>query len=44
VSGQFTYFEANFQAEVYAQAGELPPKSWNCEELLAKFEAGELIY
>jgi hypothetical protein len=44
VSGQFTYFEADFQTEVYAQAGEPPSASWKCEELVAKFETGELIY
>ncbi|MEJ2263040.1 MAG: hypothetical protein P8X95_06315 [Anaerolineales bacterium] len=44
VSGQFTYFEADFQTEIYAQAGEPPLTSWKCEELVAKFETGELIY
>jgi hypothetical protein len=44
VSGQFTYFEADFQTEVYAQAGEPPSTRWKCEELVAKFETGELIY
>ena len=41
VSGHFTYFEADFYAETYAQAGELPPGSWNCDHLVAKFNTGQ---
>ncbi len=44
VSGQFTYFSAQFQTKIYAQAGEPPKGSWSCDQLVAKFEAGELNY
>ncbi|MEJ2709351.1 MAG: hypothetical protein P8074_17200, partial [Anaerolineales bacterium] len=44
VSGQFTYFTQNFDIEVYAQAGEPPAGGWNCDEILAGIESGELGY
>lgn len=44
VSGRFTYFKSEFHVQVYAQAGELPEKSWACDELVEKFQAGELAY
>jgi hypothetical protein len=44
VSGQFTYFTQNFDIEVYAQAGEPPVSDWNCDEILAGIESGELSY
>ncbi|NMC79425.1 MAG: hypothetical protein GYA59_08700 [Chloroflexi bacterium] len=42
VSGTFTYFRADYRAQVYAQRGELPQEPWNCDRLVAQFEAGEL--
>jgi hypothetical protein len=44
VSGQFTYSSAKFQTEIYAQVGESPQGSWYCDQLVAKFEVGELNY
>jgi hypothetical protein len=44
VSGKFTYSKANFLAETFAQAGELPPGSWNCDQQVEQFKAGNLSY
>lgn len=44
VSGKFTYFEREFFAETYAQAGEPPPGGWNCDEMVTIFAAGKIIY
>jgi hypothetical protein len=44
ISGDFTYFDRDFKIETHAQAGDMPASSWNCDELLAKFNLGELIY
>jgi hypothetical protein len=44
VSGQFTYFEARFHAEVYARVGDLPMERWACDALVEKFNNGSLIY
>jgi hypothetical protein len=41
VSGQFTYFESDFFAETYAQAGEILPGSWNCDWMVAKYNADQ---
>jgi hypothetical protein len=44
ISGDFTYFEADFKVETYAQAGNLPGGSWACDDLRAGFQAMELVY
>jgi len=44
VSGEFTYFEANFLAETFAQAGPVPAGSWNCDEQVDQFKSGTLSY
>jgi hypothetical protein len=44
ISGDFTYFDRDFKIETHAQVGDMPASSWNCDELLAKFNLGELIY
>jgi hypothetical protein len=44
VSGEFTYFTQDFDIEVYTQIGEPPVSSWNCDEILAGIESGELSY
>lgn len=44
VSGDFTYFTADFWVKIHAQSGEPPQENWNCELLLARFETGELVY
>lgn len=44
VSGDFTYFMVDFWVKIHAQSGEPPQENWNCEQLLARFEAGELAY
>jgi hypothetical protein len=44
VSGTFTYFDQDFHAEIHAQAGDLPQATWNCDQLVADFEAGVLNY
>jgi hypothetical protein len=44
VSGQFTYFEADFQVKIHAQAGAPPPGFWICNQWAAKYEAGKLGY
>jgi hypothetical protein len=44
VSGEFTYFEANFLAKTFAQAGAIPVGSWNCDEQVEQFQTGTLSY
>ena len=44
ISGDFTYFDSDFRVETYAQAGDLPSGDWACDELIARFQAGELTY
>jgi hypothetical protein len=41
VSGSFTYFEADYFIETFAQSGDPPQGSWICDEFLARIEAGE---
>jgi len=41
VSGQFTYFESDFFAETYASAGEIPKGSWNCDQMVAQYNASQ---
>ena len=43
VSGNFTYFESDFFAQVFAQAGFLPEEAWACDELVARFENKSLL-
>ncbi len=44
VSGEFTYFKANFLAETFAQAGTIPAGSWNCDWQVEQFKTGTLSY
>ena len=44
VSGQFTYQQAVFQTELFAQAGELPDGGWNCDRMVEKYKGGGLNY
>jgi hypothetical protein len=44
VSGKFTYSHADYQAEIFAQAGELPAGGWNCDKQVEHYRSGELIY
>jgi|WetSurMetagenome_2_1015567.scaffolds.fasta_scaffold131700_2 hypothetical protein len=44
VSGEFTYQQAVFQAQLFAQTGELPDGGWNCDRMVEKFEHGGMNY
>ena len=45
VSGDFTYFEANFRTEVYGQEGEpLTSPAWRCDAMVAALEQGDVNY
>ena len=44
VSGNFTYFEADFLAETFAQAGAVPAGSWNCDDQVEQFQTSTLSY
>jgi len=45
VSGDFTYFEANFRAETFAQSGDVPAAgAWRCDEMVERLERGDVSY
>lgn len=45
VSGDFTYFQANFRAETFAQSGDVPAAGdWRCDEMVDRLERGDVIY
>jgi hypothetical protein len=45
VSGDFTYFEANFREEAYSQAGTMADEyAWLCDEMVEKLEQGNVGY
>lgn len=44
ISGDFTYFAADFKVVTYAQKGSLSSGVWDCDEWLARFQAKELAY
>ena len=44
ISGDFTYFEQDFRVETYVQIGNLSSETWACDDLLARFQAKELMY
>jgi hypothetical protein len=41
ISGSFTYSEADYFIETFAQSGEAPVGSWICDKLLARIESTE---
>ena len=44
VSGEFTYFESDFFAQVFAQTGYLSSEGgWACDELVARFQNKSLL-
>ena len=45
VSGDFTYFSADFRSEVYSQDGTPPEgEGWQCEEMIQRLSQGDLGY
>lgn len=44
ISGTFTYAAADLFIQTHAQAGKIPPGSWECDRLLKKVNSGDLIY
>jgi len=45
VSGDFTYFEAQFREEVFSAVGNLAGEAgWQCDEMVERLEHGELSY
>jgi hypothetical protein len=45
VSGDFTYFEANFREEIFNQQGEIQENDrWRCEAMVRLFEQGNTGY
>jgi hypothetical protein len=45
VSGDFTYFEAQFREEIFSQAGDLAgDEAWRCDEMVHRLEQGETSY
>jgi hypothetical protein len=44
VSGKFTYSHADYLAETFSQAGELPPGGWNCDEQVEHYKVGGVNY
>ena len=41
VSGNFTYFEADYYVKTYASNGELPQGGWNCDWMVANFNSAQ---
>jgi hypothetical protein len=44
ISGDFAYFDSKFKVETYSQNGDVPDKTWACDDLRARFDAMEFVY
>lgn len=45
VSGNFTYFDAQFREEVYSTVGELAGgEAWQCDEMVERLQQGDVSY
>jgi hypothetical protein len=44
ISGDFAYFDSKFKVETYSQDGDVPDRTWACDDLRVRFDAMEFVY